>query len=66
MLRQQLVAVRETAKALVASIDAALSTMDRPSELTDGACRHDARLEAGTMGNPNRWICQACGHEGDA
>ncbi len=62
LLRQQLIAARETAKALVASIDAALSALDVPEPPVGGPCQHppEMRVEAGGMGSPNAYICGAC------
>ena len=64
ILRQQLVATREQAKALLTVLDAALATWDRPAvEETD--CHHAGRLAAPRMTRPTAWVCPACGAEGD-
>lgn len=65
VLEQQLVAARETAKALVASIDAALGALQvKPA--CDGTCHHppEQRIAAPRMGQPEAYVCGKCGAEG--
>lgn len=66
-LRAQIVAIRESARALAAQADALIAVLDRPpagGSPADG-CQHPAaaRLVAAIMGAPNRTICGACGAE---
>ena len=60
ILHQQLAAIREQAKVLVAMIDAALAEPD------PAACEHPARdrLTVRAMGQSEAWICRACGARG--
>ena len=63
LLRQQLIAARETAKALVASIDAALQAIEQPEPVDLNApCQHPAevRVPAASMGRSGAFICGKC------
>ncbi len=63
LLRQQLIAARETAKALVASIDAALAAIEQPEPVDpNAACQHpvEVRVPAASMGRTGSYICGKC------
>lgn len=69
ILKQQLIAARETAKALVLSIDAALAGIDVRQESppeASGPCQHPTnhRIPIPAMGREGAWKCGLCDHEG--
>lgn len=68
MVKQQMVAARETAKALVGLLDALLAEMERPEREEPTVCQHppDKRVSTGVMGNPGRFLCGVCGVTGSA
>ena len=62
LLRQQLVTMRENAKAIMATADAILTAMEPAVE---PGCQHAQRQSSARMGHPNAWRCPACGAEGE-
>lgn len=65
LLRTQLVAIRESARALVAQADAILAALDGAAVdrgRTGFVCPHPAaqRISAPAMGTPARVICGVC------
>ena len=76
MLRQQIVAIRAGAAAIVAQADVILAALSPAAsevptplvEQDDAPCRHDPskRLAVPRMGQPAAWMCAGCGVEGDS
>jgi len=66
LVRQQMVAARETAKAMVGLLDALLAEMERPEREEPTVCQHppNNRVSTGVMGNPGRFLCGVCGETG--
>lgn len=64
LMRQHLTAIREQAKAIMASAEALIHALEIPPP-EPGDCMHppERRLAAPTMGRPEGWVC-ACGVEG--
>ena len=69
MLREQVVAIRAGAAAIVAQADAILAAI-APSGAPagpSGMCQHprESRRAAPRMGHPEAWICERCDTEGE-
>ena len=69
LLRHQIIAMRENARAVMATADAILAAIsEAPVSMViaalSGPCRHDPaqRLPVPRMGQPDAWLC-ACGVE---
>jgi len=59
ILKQQLIAARESAKALAAVLDGLLSEMDRQERSEKTTCDHpvNRRISMAVMGDPGRFRC---------
>lgn len=64
LLRAQLMAMRDTAKALTAQAEAILMALEAPHAgmQRSNGCEHPPgqRIDASTMGAPNRIVCGVC------
>ena len=60
LLRQQLITMRENAKAVVATADAILAAMQAPAE-----CQHPQKQSRARMGHHEAWYCPDCKAEGE-
>jgi len=66
-LREQVQAMRDQARGIVAVADRLLGQLPDPhASAPEGPCSHppERRLEAARMGAPRGWVCE-CGHEGE-
>ena len=63
---ERVAAMRSLAADLVAEADAILAAVDRTWSPADDGCQHPPirRVSAARMGEPDAWVCGACGAEG--
>ena len=60
----QLEAIRASARAQIAMVDALLALLSPPAPIA-GGCQHEHRIAAGRMGAPDAWACADCSAGGD-